>query len=258
MGRIKLLLEYDGSGFSGWQVQPGVRTVQGVLQEGLGLMMGGEVSVVGSGRTDAGVHALGQVAHADVPKPIPPWNVMMGLNSALPRDVRVIDCDRASADFHAQRSARGKLYRYIISNRPAPTAVDRHRVWHIRQPLDIGAMRSASVLLLGRNDFAAFKSSGDEGTTIRDLRTLRIDVEGDRIVLYFEADGFLKHMVRNITGALVDVGLRKMEVEDLRRLLLSRSREAAPRKAAPQGLTLMKVYYGDGPFFPSGDLDPSF
>ena len=258
MERIKLLLEYDGSDFSGWQVQPGVRTVQGVLQEGLGRMMGQRVCIVGSGRTDAGVHALGQVAHADVPRDIPPGNIMMGLNSSIPRDVRVIGCSRAPEDFHAQRSAAGKLYRYVISNRPAPNAIDRNRVWHIRQPLNPEDMRVAARFLVGCKDFAAFKSSGDETTTIRHLRTLEIHAEKDRISLYFEANGFLKHMVRNITGALIEVGLGKITGEDLNNLLLSRSRDAAPRKAAPQGLTLMKVYYGESPFFIPGDLDPSF
>jgi len=258
MERIKFLLEYDGSEFSGWQVQPEARTVQGVLQEALTRMMGTRTGIVGSGRTDAGVHALGQVAHADVSKNIPPWNIMMGLNSSMPGDVRVIECSPASRDFHAQRSASGKLYRYTILNRPAPTAVDRYRVWHIRQSLDLEAMRSAALLLVGQNDFAAFKSSGDNIPTVRKLRTLQIDREKDRLLLYYEADGFLKHMVRNITGALVEVGLGKMTGEDVKNLLLSRSRDNAPRKAAPQGLTLMKVYYSNGPFFVPGQLDPAF
>ena len=258
MERIKFLLEYDGTEFSGWQVQPGIRTVQGVLQEGLARMMGQKVCIVGSGRTDAGVHALGQVAHADVPRDIPPRNIMMGLNSSLPADVRVIGCSRASEDFHAQRSATGKLYRYVISNRPAPTAVDRNRVWHIRQPLNVKDMRAAARGLVGVKDFAAFKSSGDETNTVRHLRTLQVDVEKDRIFLFFEANGFLKHMVRNITGALIEVGLGKITGEDLDNLLLGCSRDNAPRKAAPQGLTLMKVYYGEKPFFIPGDLDPSF
>ncbi len=258
MERVKFLLEYDGHGFSGWQVQPGARTVQGVLQEALSRMMGTRTVIVGSGRTDAGVHALGQVAHADVARAIPPWNIMMGLNSSLPRDIRVIDCSLTHGDFHAQKSAAGKLYRYVISNRSAPTALDRNRVWHIREPLDLEAMRSAASILTGQNDFAAFKSSGDETTTVRHLRTLQIDKEKDRLFLYFEANGFLKHMVRNITGALVEVGLGRITGEDVQKLLLSRSRDRAPRKAASQGLTLLKVYYGDGPFFVHGELDPAF
>jgi tRNA pseudouridine38-40 synthase len=258
MKRAKFILEYDGSGFSGWQIQPGARTVQGVLQDALTLMMGTMTTIVGSGRTDAGVHALGQVAHADVARDIPPRNIMMGLNSSLPRDVRVIDCSLADRDFHAQRSALGKLYRYVILNRAAPTALDRNRVWHIRQALDHKAMTAAARVLIGENDFAAFKSAGDDTTTVRHLRTLQIEREKDRLTLYFEASGFLKHMVRNVTGALVEVGLGKMTIDDLERHLRSRSRENAPPKAAPQGLTLMKVYYGNGTFFVPGELDPTF
>lgn len=255
MRRIRLLLEYDGTAFSGWQVQPGVRTVQGTLQEALGRMMGTKTVVVGSGRTDAGVHALGQVAHSDVARDIEPENIMMGLNSSLPADVRVLECVLAPEGFHAQRSAIGKIYRYIILNRAAPTALDRHRVWHIRQPLDLKAMSAAALLLKGERDFAAFKSSGDETTTVRNLRTLRLEREKDRIFLYFEADGFLKHMVRNITGALVEVGLGRMTVGDVDRLLDGRSRESAPRKAPPQGLTLMEVFYEDSFFSPDRVLD---
>jgi tRNA pseudouridine38-40 synthase len=243
MRRIRLLLEYDGSDFSGWQVQPETRTVQGVLQEAISGMMGGPVRIVGSGRTDAGVHALGQVAHADITKGIPPWNIMMGLNSALPRDVRVLECSEASPDFHAQRSATGKLYRYVILNRKEPTAIDRHRVWHVRQPLDINRMCAAARILEGRHDFAAFKSAGDETTTVRDLRKLMIEGKDDRVNLDFEADGFLKHMVRNITGALVEVGLGRMTPENVRTRLASRSRLNAPRKAPARGLFLIQVVY---------------
>lgn len=243
MRRIKLLLEYDGTEFSGWQVQPGTRTVQGILQEAISGMMGAQVRVIGSGRTDAGVHALGQVAHADITKEIPPWNIMMGLNSVLPKDIRVLECSNTSPDFHAQRSASGKLYRYVILNRTEPTAIDRNRVWHVRQSLDIDAMRTAARILEGKHDFAAFKSAGDDTTTVRHLRKLELDKKDDLIRLDFEADGFLKHMVRNMTGALVEVGLGRMTHENVRTFLVSRSRLNAPRKAPARGLTLLQVLY---------------
>lgn len=243
MRRIKLTLEYDGTDFSGWQVQPDERTVQGVLQDSLSSMMGSEIKVIGSGRTDAGVHALRQVAHAEVTRDIPAVNVMMGLNSSLDKDVRVLHCEDTSESFHAQRSATGKTYRYIILNVSQPTALDRYRVWHIREPLDLKAMVEGAAHLVGEHDFAAFKSAGDETTTIRNLRELDIKREGDHIVLTFEANGFLKHMVRNLTGALVEVGQGKLASEDMRRLLDARSRENAPKKAPPQGLTLVQVTY---------------
>ncbi|MDF1526615.1 MAG: tRNA pseudouridine(38-40) synthase TruA [bacterium] len=243
MRRIKLTLEYDGTDFSGWQVQPDQRTVQGALQESLSNMMGSQIKVIGSGRTDAGVHAVEQVAHADVTRDIPATNIMMGLNSSLDRDVRVLECVDTEPAFHAQRSATGKTYRYIILNGPRPTALDRYRVWYIRQPLDLEAMAQGAAHLIGEQDFAAFKSAGDETTTVRTLRKVDIKKTGDHIVLLFEANGFLKHMVRNLTGALVEVGQGKLFPDDIRRLLLGRSRENAPKKAPPQGLTLMQVTY---------------
>ena len=241
--RIKLTLEYDGTEFSGWQVQPDQRTVQGELQESLSNMMGSQIKVIGSGRTDAGVHATEQVAHADVTRDIPAVNIMMGLNSSLEKDVRVLNCEDTAQEFHAQRSATGKTYRYIILNGSRPTALDRNRVWYIRQPLDLEAMVEGAAHLIGEKDFAAFKSAGDETTTVRNLRKVDIKMEGEHIVLLFEANGFLKHMVRNLTGALVEVGQGKLVPDDIRRLLLGRSRENAPKKAPPQGLTLMQVTY---------------
>ena len=243
MRRIKLTLEYDGTEFSGWQVQPDQRTVQGELQESLSNMMGSQIKVIGSGRTDAGVHAVEQVAHADVTRDIPAVNIMMGLNSSLGKDVRVVNCEDTAQEFHAQRSATGKTYRYIILNGSRPTALDRNRVWYIRQPLDLEAMVEGAAHLIGEKDFAAFKSAGDETTTVRNLRKVDIKVEGEHILLLFEANGFLKHMVRNLTGALVEVGQGKLVPDDIRRLLLGRSRENAPKKAPPQGLTLIQVTY---------------
>lgn len=244
MRRIKLTLEYDGTAYSGWQVQPDQRTVQGVLQGCLGNMMGSPVKVIGSGRTDAGVHALEQVAHADVPRDIPPENIMLGLNSALPRDVRVVRCEDVPDTFHAQRSATGKTYRYTILNVTRPTALDRYRVWHIRQSLDLASMQKGGSHLLGEHDFKAFKSAGDETGTVRNLRKLNIERVGDYVILTFEANGFLKHMVRNMTGALAEVGSGRMTSDDIARLLASRSRVNAPKKAPPQGLMLMQVTYG--------------
>jgi len=241
--RIVLTLEYDGTDFHGWQLQPEIRTVQGVLQEALSQMMGEEIKVSGSGRTDAGVHAKAQVAHADIKRDIPPENIALGLNSILPRDVRVTECRDEASDFHAQFSATGKRYIYHILNIARPTALMRHRVWHIRNQLDVDAMREGADFLKGTHDFIAFKSAGDESTTIRDLRVIEIDAEGENIFLTFEASGFLKHMVRNITGALVEVGEGKLTPLDIKGLLESRSRVGAPSKAPPQGLTLIEVYY---------------
>ena len=178
MRRIKLILEYDGTDFSGWQVQPDQRTVQGVLQESLSKMMGTRISIVGSGLTDAGGHALRQVAHANVTRDIPAVNILMGLNSDLPGDVRVLECEETSETFHAQRSATGKTYMYTILNAPRPTALDRYRVWHIRQPLDLEAMRRGADHLVGEHDRGA--GGGGPG---------QADIRGHKTAARFEVQG---------------------------------------------------------------------
>ena len=241
--RLKITLEYDGTDFHGWQVQPGLRTVQGCLEEALTKIMGTAVRVTASGRTDAGVHALAQTVHCDVPRDIPPENIGMGLNSTLPRDVRVTRCQSVEGSFHARFHARSKVYRYLILNRRTPTALMRNRVWHIREPLEIQAMRAAARHLKGKRDFAAFKSSGEDTSTVREMRRLHIVKDGDFVILTYEADGFLKHMVRNITGALVEVGKGRLAPVDVKRLLADGSRDDAPRKAPAQGLTLVEVHY---------------
>jgi len=241
--RLVLTIEYDGTFFHGWQVQPGLRTVQRDMENALTCMMGQTIRVSASGRTDAGVHALAQVAHCDVPKRIPPENVALGLNSLLPGDVRVVDCRWAPEGFHSRFSATGKRYRYLILNRRKPTALLRNRVWNVRHPLDLESMRAGAFHLIGEKDFFAFRSSGDPGTTVREMREISIEQNEDIVTIFFEANGFLKHMVRNITGALVEVGKGRMSPGDLKKLLDAGSRLNAPRKAPAQGLTLMEVYY---------------
>ncbi|GBE15522.1 MAG TPA: tRNA pseudouridine(38-40) synthase TruA [Proteobacteria bacterium] len=247
MKRLVLTIEYDGTFFHGWQVQPGLRTVQLNIESALTRMMGQTIRVSASGRTDAGVHALGQVAHCDVPKRIPPENVALGLNSILPGDVRVVECRWAPEGFHSRFRATGKRYRYLILNRRKPTALLRNRVWNIRHPLDLDNMRGGAFYLIGEKDFFSFRSSGDPGTTVRDMRDISIEKDGDMVTIFFEANGFLKHMVRNIVGALVEVGRGRMEPGNLKKLLDSRSRLNAPRKAPAQGLTLMEVFYLNSP-----------
>lgn len=242
--RLLLVVEYDGVAFHGWQVQPGgLPTVQEALEKALERMMGEPVRVIGSGRTDAGVHAEAQVAHADVPRAIPPDKVMLGLNTMLPREVRVLGSAWAPEGFHARFSATGKLYRYRILDRPAPTALWRDRVWHQRRPLDEGAMRAGAAFLLGEHDFTAFRSAGEEGSAVRELTTLSLEREEDLLTLWFGGNGFLKHMVRNITGALVEVGLGKRPPVWMGELLERMDRLHAPRAAPPQGLALVRVHY---------------
>jgi tRNA pseudouridine38-40 synthase len=241
--RLAFIVEYDGSGFHGWQLQPGLDTVQGAMEAGLARMMGEPVRVIGSGRTDAGVCALAQVAHADVPKEIPPDHVMMGLNTLLPRTVRVLACLWAPPSFHARFSATGKTYRYRILNRPQPTALWRDRAWWVRRPLDAGAMRAAGEHLIGTHDFSAFRSAGEDGSSVGTIHTLAVEKQEDLVTLWFEGDGFLKHMVRNITGALVEAGVGRYPPDHVLELLLRGNRTDAPRSVPAQGLTLIRVRY---------------
>jgi len=241
--RLFFKIEYDGTQFHGWQIQPDVRTVQGDMEDAVGQMMGAPVRVIGSGRTDAGVHAMAQVAHCDVEKDIPFFNIRMGLNSILQDDVRVLECSEAPKGFHAQFSAKGKMYRYRVLNRENPTALDRHRVWHLRHPLDLDTMEEAAEHLRGKHDFTSFKSAGDNRSSVRDLRKIVIEKNGDLITMDFEANGFLKYMVRNIVGALTWVGAGRMTPGELKDFLELKRRMDAPKKAPPQGLTLKCVYY---------------
>jgi tRNA pseudouridine38-40 synthase len=243
MRRIVLTIEYDGTAFHGWQIQPEVRTVQGEIRDALTRMMGEKIKVVGSGRTDAGVHAAAQVAHADVPRDIPARNIMLGLNSDLDSDVRIIHCRDAEDGFHAQYSATGKTYRYRLLNSQVPTALDRHRTWQVREPLDIERMKEAAGHLEGEHDFTSFRSAGDESTTVRELKKIEILKEGEEIRFYFAGSGFLKHMVRNMVGALVEVGSGNLTAEELKAILEAKTRDNAPPKAPPQGLMLLKVEY---------------
>ncbi len=214
-----------------------------MLEDAMGRMMAESVRIIGSGRTDAGVHALGQVAHCDVTRNIPTDNIRRGLNSILPQDVRILECSHAPEGFHAQFRAVRKRYTYEILNRQNPTALNRNRVWHIQHPLDLDAMMKGAGYLKGKKDFTSFKSTGDNKTTVRDLKDLSITREGDLVTMVFEADGFLKYMVRNIVGALTWVGVGRMSPEDIKTLLEAKTRKDAPKKAPPQGLTLERVYY---------------
>ncbi len=248
---LKLTLEYDGAGFHGWQTQAtleGRRTVQATLEGAVERLTGERVVVHGAGRTDAGVHALGQVASLALERcAIPPEGMRDGLNALLPEDVAVRAVLEAPAGFHARKDAAGKHYRYLILVSPARSALWRGRVWHRRGPLDLEAMRRGAAALAGTHDFSAFRASAGEAR--RPVRTitrlslhadpaadglLRIDVEGN---------GFLMHMVRIIVGTLADVGRGKMPPERVGEILAGRDRRAAGRTAPAEGLYLVEVRY---------------
>ncbi|MFI5399768.1 MAG: tRNA pseudouridine(38-40) synthase TruA [SAR324 cluster bacterium] len=246
MRNLALLLTYDGSAFQGWQVQPHGPTVQGKLQEAVRIATRVAATVHGSGRTDAGVHAEGQVANVQVPAGLDLHKLQGNLNGLAGPHISVRSLAWVPDAFHARRSAIGKTYRYRIHNRPYPSVLDR-RSWWIRQPLDVRSMRQAAAALIGEHDFSAFRAKECEAVTpVRTLRTVTIgETEGDGAVmqLEFHATAFLQHMVRILTGTLVAVGLGKLTPEAVAGILASRMRERAAATAPPEGLHLIRVHY---------------
>jgi len=245
MRNIKLLIEYDGTNYHGWQIQPNGIAVQEVLQKNLAIMTREPVRLIGSGRTDAGVHALGQVANFQTSASIPLEGFRRGLNSLLPPDIIIKSVEEAAPDFNAQLLARRKTYLYVILNREVPSAMHRNFSWHYPLPLDPGAMQEAAQRLVGKKNFASFQAAdADTSSTVREV--FRADWFSEKApFLYFaiEAGGFLKQMVRNIVGTLVDVGRGKISAEEFERILLAEDRRQARMTAPPQGLFLLKVEY---------------
>jgi tRNA pseudouridine38-40 synthase len=248
--RIKLTLEYDGTHYVGWQLQDNGPSVQGRLQRALADLFGGDnVSVTGAGRTDSGVHALGQVAHFDAPRKLPMKAYWLGLNGLLPDDIAVVSAEEVDPRFDARRWARGKRYRYRVGNRRTRSPMRRYTHWEIFQPLNLAAMRKGAEALVGEHDFQSFRAADCQSpSSVRKLSKVEVSgATGDEVVIDVEGTAFLKHMVRNIAGSLAEVGRAKRSAQWVTEVLAARDRTLAGVTAPPQGLTLLEVLYGDGP-----------
>jgi tRNA pseudouridine38-40 synthase len=249
MRTLRFNLAYDGTDFLGWQVQSEGRTVQGELETAFRRMTGEQVRFHGAGRTDAGVHALGQVASVVAETAIPCAKLRIGLDALTGTDLAVLDVADASPDFHARHSARGKLYRYRILNAPLPSPFLRRTAWHLRTPLDRDALRAAAAPLLGTHDFSSFRLAGcDARTPVRIMR--RIDVVDDAdgmLCIELEASAFLRGMARSIVGTLVQVGQGRLAAGDVPPILAARERGAAGPTAPAHGLFLVRVFYPGDP-----------
>lgn len=242
--KLRLTIEYDGTDFAGWQRQIGQRTVQATLEDTLFELLGERTEVRGAGRTDAGVHAGGQVASLAIHNRIPPHGLMRGMNSLLPTDVALVDAVEADGAFDARFSARGKVYRYRIWNHFVRSPLHARTSWHCRRPLDLEAMREATAVLCGEHDFRGFRASDcDRRNTVRVIRRFEIAKQGALVEIDVEATAFLKNMVRILAGTLADVGRGKLDLASVLRALEQGDRAAGGVTAPAAGLTLMRVIY---------------
>lgn len=247
MRRIRITVSYDGTAYHGWQVQPGLPTIQGTLEAVLEQIEGAAVNVHGSGRTDAGVHALAQVAAFDLGNPIPAGNLVRAMNRLLPRDIRVLDADETSPEFHPRFQATAKTYEYRILRAPICPPFERLYVYHHPYRLDETRMNEAAAVVEGEHDFTAFAASDEKDalglSKVRRIYSSRLDRAGDRLIYRVRGSGFLKHMVRNLVGVLMEVGKGNLTHEEFEARLRPGCSIAAGPSAPPQGLFLLGVEY---------------
>jgi tRNA pseudouridine38-40 synthase len=245
MPRYRITLEYDGGPFAGWQRQDNAPSVQGALEEAIFRLSAERVTVTGAGRTDAGVHARGQVAHFDLVKEFTADTIRDALNAHLrPATIAVLEAALAAPDFHARFSAIGRHYEYRILTRRAPPALDKGHVWHVGRSLDAAAMQAGAQAFLGPHDFTTFRSSECQAKSpVKTLDRFDVSVQGDEIVFFARARSFLHHQVRSMVGTLKLVGEGKWRSGDVARALAARDRSACGTVAPPEGLSLLRVDY---------------
>lgn len=249
MQKFKLTIAYDGTAYEGWQVQKIGTGVQEKVETALARLFPSAPRLHSSSRTDTGVHALGMVAHFEVPVAearLPARKLGLALNAHLPEDIRVLSAARAPQDFHARFDAKGKQYRYFVWNHPAMNPLLRATAWHVPRPLDLSAMRAAAPLFVGQHDFQSFAANPGyaKATTVRKLTRCDLKKSGAQLTFIIEGDGFLYKMCRGIVGTLVQVGLGKFPAAEIKTMLAQRDRRVAGMTAPAHGLVLWKVFYG--------------
>ena len=244
MRKIKITVQYDGSRYSGWQTQPGKRTIQGELVEALSNLVGEKIPVHGASRTDAGVSALGQVALFEIDSPIPTENFPHALNGRLPRNIVVTAAEEVPPKFDLLGEVKSKLYRYTIYTGRYRPVMKLNQCWHLHKKLDVAAMNSAAQLLVGTKDFKSFASAADKReSSVRTIFRCEVTAENKWIYIDVEGDGFLYNMVRNIVGTLTEIGSGRWKPEKINEILDAKNRTAAGRLAPPQGLCLVWIKY---------------
>ncbi len=241
---VKLTLEYDGTNYSGWQLQAGQDSIQARIEAALRQIFSELVRVHGSGRTDAGAHARAQVAAARLPRDFDPAELKRALNALLPADIVVLEATAAPDDFDPRRDARSRIYEYRVLNRAAPSAFEFRYAWHLREALDLDAMNQAARLFVGEHDFAAFRTSGsEERSTTRRVLLSEWLREGELLIYRVEATSFLRHMVRTMVATMVEIGRGRLTTGMVHAILGGGDRAMAPAAAPPGGLFLVEVRY---------------
>ena len=244
MRNIKLTIEYDGKDFNGWQKQPTKLNIQGTIEQTIKIVTGEDVDLMASGRTDAGVHAFGQVANFKTNSNIPIEKIPIALNSNLKKSIRIISAEEVDERFHSRLTCKRKTYRYIINNSEFSSAIYRNLETHIPQKLDVEKMKQAAKYFEGEHDFKAFKASGTSSkSSVRTIYKADVKQKDDRIYIELTGNGFLYNMVRIISGTLLDVGIGKIKPEEIQKIIESKDRKLAGKTLPARGLCLIEVNY---------------